>query len=32
MMTITDAARELIQGVLNENEAKNIRIYFAGMS
>jgi len=31
-MLITDAAKEFIQGVLDENGAKNIRIYFAGIS
>jgi poly(3-hydroxybutyrate) depolymerase len=31
-MNITDTARELIQNALNEYGAKNIRIYFAGMS
>lgn len=31
-MKITDSARDFIQSVLSENGAKNIRIYFAGMS
>jgi|GEM_PF-4542347 len=31
-MLITNAAREFIQGVLEENGAKNIRVYFAGIS
>lgn len=31
-MKITDAAREFIQGALAENGAKNIRVYFAGIS
>ena len=30
-MKITDVARDFILEVLSENEAKNIRVYFAGM-
>lgn len=30
-MQITDAAREIIQNVLEKNGAKNIRVYFAGV-
>jgi hypothetical protein len=30
-LNITNEAKELIQSILNENNAEGIRVYFAGM-
>lgn len=30
-MQITDSAKQAIEGILHQNDAKGIRIYFAGM-
>jgi hypothetical protein len=31
-MNITDQARDVIKQLLQENDAKNIRVYFSGIS
>jgi hypothetical protein len=31
-MNITDQARDVLKQMFREHEAKNIRVYFAGMS